>query len=259
VTDAPRTPKDWASLLQHHWEERARSPSRDFYVASHPGWSDSEAWARQAETDTALFLHGLEADWLAPAHVLEIGCGVGRLAGPLRSRTRSYTGVDIAASMVEEATRRHAGADDVRFLVGDGLGVPAEAGDRRYRLALAVAVFIHCPPDVIESLVRGAYELLEPGGELRFQLRADPEDPEGIEGAPDVAAQDQALAEHERQVQEMEGEATLADMSLIEGQYYMGHAFRYAEAAPFLEAATGGDVTVMRFDPVHLYGWVRKA
>ena len=259
MADSPtNSPKEWAVLLKRNWEDRAQSSSRDFYVASHPGWNDPEIWARQAETDTGLFLHSLEADWLAPAHVLEIGCGVGRLAGPLRSHCASYTGFDIAESMVAEARRRHDGADGVRFLVGDGLGVPGEAADRAYRLALAAAVFIHCPREVIASLVQSAYALLEPGGELRFQLRADPEDGEGIQGAPDVAAQQAGLVEHESRVRMMETSASAENMSLIDGRYYMGHMFRYADASPFLADITGGDVTVLRFDPAHLYGWVRK-
>ena len=262
MTDETRTPEQWAALLQANWEQRARSGSRDFYVASHPGWSDPDTWASQAEVDAGLFLHELADDWLADAHVLEIGCGVGRLARALRTRTASYTGFDISASMVDEARRRHTDADGVRFLLGDGLGVPAEAADRRYQLALAVAVFIHCPPDVVAALVRSAYALLAPGGQLRFQLRADPTDPEGMVAAPDLdtqAQREQQLSEHQAQVQRIESEATAADMSLIEGHYYMGHAFRFAEVAPLLREATGdGEPTVLRFDPASIYGWVAR-
>lgn len=223
-------------------------------MASHPGWDDSAAWQQQAESDARGFLRGLSDEWLAPAHVLEVGCGVGRLAGPLRARGRSYTGVDIAPAMVAEARRRHEGADDMRFLVGDGLHVATEAGDRQYKLALAIAVFIHCPPEVIRSLVQSAYALLEPGGELRYQLRADINDSEGIGAPPD----DEGQVEHERQLRAIEATATPADLALITDSYSMGHAFRFAEAGPFLREATGGEVEVLRFDSSHLYGWVRK-
>lgn len=256
MSDAPRTPEEWASLLRNNWEERGRSTSRDFYIASHPGWDDDAAWAQQAAVDAGLFLHGLEDAWLAQADVLEVGCGVGRLAGPLGDRCRSYTGFDIAEPMVVEARERHAGRDDLRFFVGDGLGVPEAARDRRYRLALAVAVFIHCPPDVIGPLVRSAYDQLEPGGELRFQLRADPEDLEGMEAPPAAPTPEQVA--HAEEVQAIEKTASPADMSLIEGRYYMGHAFRYREAREFLEGATGGEVQVLRFDPTHLYGWIKR-
>ncbi|MFT5688116.1 MAG: putative TPR repeat methyltransferase, partial [Planctomycetota bacterium] len=39
-------------------------------------------------------------------NVLELGSGVGRLAGPITSRVGTYTGFDISAGMVEEAIRR---------------------------------------------------------------------------------------------------------------------------------------------------------
>ena len=53
MSDAPRTPEEWASLLRTNWEERGRSTSRDFYIASHPGWDDDAAWAQLDRTLTS--------------------------------------------------------------------------------------------------------------------------------------------------------------------------------------------------------------
>src|SRR5688572_25086345 len=140
---------DWARLLKREWEARGTLPSRDLFVASHPGWNDPVAWERTAATEVELFLAGLDADWLRTVEVLELGCGSGRLARRLRAATRSYTGFDIAPSMVAAAQQRCADLDGARFFVGDGLSVPAGARDRAYGLVLAVAVFIHCPRAVV--------------------------------------------------------------------------------------------------------------
>ena len=63
--------------------------------------------------------------------------------------------------MVAEARSRLEGVAAARFFVCDGLRVPEAACDRRYRQIVALAVLIHCPRDVVRSLVASAYELLE--------------------------------------------------------------------------------------------------
>ncbi len=59
-------------------------------------------------------------DWLASerllrpdADVLDLGCGIGRVAGALASRCRSVLGVDVSPGMVEEAGRRLAALPNV--------------------------------------------------------------------------------------------------------------------------------------------------
>ncbi len=245
------SPAEWAGLLRENWELRAQSPSRDFYVASHPGWDDPDVWADQAGVDATLFLHGLDEAWLHGAQVLDVGCGVGRLARTLHAKCATYTGVDISESMVAEARRRHGDLAGVRFIVGDGLTLPPAACDQTYDFIISLAVFIHCPADVVASIVKSAYQQLAPGGEFRFQLRADPNDHEGVTAAPSVDAQ-AASAEA------MESAATPADMSLIEGHYYMGHEFTYSEAQALLGQIEGADATVVRFDYAHIYGIVKR-
>ena len=253
MSDARRSPRDWAALLRDNWEERSRSEQRDFYVASHRGWRNPERWLAQAENDARLMLYQVDRSALSGWNVLEIGCGVGRLATPLSPLVASYTGVDIAPGMVEEAHRRSSALANVRFFVSDGIGLPDDVDDRRYELVIALAVFIHCPRDVIAALVRAGFERLTPGGELRFQVLADPTDPTGL------SSLEEATAAHD-EIQEMEEGATQDERELIDGHYYMGDAFRYGELEPFLVEASGGvgRVTLIRPDLAHVYGWVAR-
>jgi SAM-dependent methyltransferase len=246
----PHSPEDWARLLRSEWESRARSSSRDFFIASHPGWDQPARWEAQARQDASVMLHGL-GEQLAAAHVLELGCGVGRLAPHVAPHALSYTGVDIAAPMVAEARRRHAALPRTRFLEGDGLTLPAVARDRGYGLAFAHAVFIHCPKELIAVLVTSAFEALVPGGELRFQLRADPSDPAGLAAPPQSYATSRASAEDVAGV--LEG----LDPSHT-SPHYMGHAFRFDEARAFLAALVPGRSEVLRFDPPLLYGRITR-
>lgn len=251
-TDGRRSAEQWAELLAAGWERRARDPARDFYVASNPGWRDPETWARYARQDLELFLVELDRAELARSDVLEIGCGSGRLVPFLRPSIRSYSGFDIAPGMIDAARERTAALADVRFAVGDGLAVPPEFADRRYALVFAVAVFIHCPRDVIERNVRSAWPLVAPGGCLRFQVLADPSDATGL-------APSDGSAELQREVESFVAESTHEQRALADEPHYMGHRFRYDEVLALMEAAAaGGTVTLYRGDLAAIYGSIVK-
>ena len=67
-----RDVRQQAERLRAAWDERGRSESRDFYVASHPGWDDAQRRVAQARFDVAPYIQGLELR-LPGMHVLEIG------------------------------------------------------------------------------------------------------------------------------------------------------------------------------------------
>ena len=233
---APQSPEAWAETLKADWERRAQSPSRDFYVASHRGWNDEQRWQEQARVDLQSFLLELDVASLKQHHALEIGCGVGRIARPLADLVQTYTGFDIAPGMVAEARERSADLGDaVRFFEGTGLVVPEPARDRQYGFVLSLAVFIHCPKDVIESLTRDAWSLMAPGGVFRAQFLGNPADSVGI---------DQASASNVEQLEQVQSEVTEEtteeQRELIDDHPYMGHGFGYEELEQMLLATAPG-------------------
>jgi SAM-dependent methyltransferase len=246
-----------AEDLGQNWEKRARSEARDFYVSSHPGWNNKEAWEGQARQDVSMILHGLDSEQIENWHLLEIGCGVGRLAPELRRRMASYTGFDIAPGMVEEAVRRNGEIPGVRFSVSDGTGPPEDVTDRKYDMVLAFAVFIHCPREVTAANIKSAYELLAPGGQLRFQIRANPEDREGVVSLEAAKELHEQMLEVEKQV---DAEEALSEVELLAmtDENYMGSMFTYAESGPWLAGLTDGEVTLVRVDLASIYGWIVK-
>jgi SAM-dependent methyltransferase len=246
-------PNEWAALLKATWETRAQSAARDFYVASHPGWNDAAAWDRQARIDLDLYLYGVRRESLRTSDVLEIGCGVGRLAKILAPLVHSYTGLDISPGMLQEAEKRLAGVSNARFIETDGLGVPSAAADRRYQLALAPAVFIHCPKTVIDLIIRSTYQVLAPGGQLRLHLRADPVTDDGMD-----AGQAPPIEQQAEQQAHVESQAGPTERVLIDGHYYMGDVFSYREAQSFLKVADDADVVLFRPDRANLFGWVER-
>jgi SAM-dependent methyltransferase len=255
----PRGAEAWAELLRGNWETLARSPFRDFFVASHRGCDDPLVWAEHARHDAGIVLHELAPEALACMDVLELGCGVGRLAQVIAPLVRSYTGIDIAPAMLHEAESRVGGLANARLYLGDGTHVPESARDRRYGLVFAQAVLIHCPRELIESILGDAISLLAPGGELRVQLRADPADPSGIRPLEEAPAHGQAPEVPAGAHRPDEIEGMRAVQALLDGRYYMGYAFRHAEVEAFFRAlAPAAEVRVMRFDPHNIYVDLRQ-
>ena len=253
MENASRTPHQWSTLLKGNWEKLASSDYRDFFVASHPGWDDDDQWSAKARDDLDALLDGFPAPSRSTAHVLEIGCGVARLGTLIARETASYTGVDIAPSMLAEAARRCAAQTNARFFETDGLRIPEPARDRRYDLILAASVFIHCPRAVIESLVRDAFTLLADRGRLRFHVLADPHDPGGF-ASPRAYQQsrDAILA----QMAETREATDQVQLDLIPDEHYMGDAFAFDEVIDFMRDITGGTVDATRLSIGHTVGWI---
>lgn len=156
--------------------------------------------------------HGLTPD----SDVLDIGCGIGRVAVALipRLETGSYEGFDVVPAAVDwcrrEVTSRH---PSFRFQLADVRnrqynpkgGVPAEHyefpyEDASFDLVLAASVFTHMRPDGTQRYLAEAARVLRPGGrfvctfflvdevaerrrrsgELAFSLDSELTDPSGI-------------------------------------------------------------------------------
>src|SRR5262245_50878197 len=97
---------DIVKSMKAEWERRARSPSREFFVASHEGWDTEAGRERQAQHDAGLFLTGVDFQTAKTQDALELGCGSGRLVPYIAPRFRTYTGFDISKTMLEAAARR---------------------------------------------------------------------------------------------------------------------------------------------------------
>lgn len=118
------------------------------------------------EEDTPFYVE-LTAE-LAPADVVDIGCGTGRLALILAARGYRVTGIDPSPQMLAVA-RGKPGADAVRWIDG-GTEV---LGDKGADLALMtghVAQFFIREADWRQAL-RRIHRVLRPDGRLAFETR----------------------------------------------------------------------------------------
>jgi SAM-dependent methyltransferase len=259
------------AALARAWEERARSPMQRFFVASHPGWSDEAAWERCAWRDAAALMFGFGADRLARARVLEMGCGVGRLARLVAPRAAKYDGFDIAPSMVADAVRTVAPvAPTAEILVGDGSGPPPPFDERSYDLIYAWAVFIHVSRDIAMRNLAALVKVLAPDGQLRAQFFADLTDPTvtrayfdmdqgppAFESLPD----DVSVGADAEEPGEDAPEVVALTASSEGRPDYIGHNWRIDELREALEGlgAPGElDVRIERLEPRNVYALVRR-
>ena len=129
---------------------------------------------------TAEIIGWLEAHALLrpDADVLDLGCGIGRVAAALAPRCHSVLGLDVSAGMVAEARRRNAALGNARFEQTAGRDLDALPG-AAFDLVLAIDSFpyiVQAGHSLVDRHVEGAARVLRPGGALavlNFSYRGD--------------------------------------------------------------------------------------
>ncbi len=110
--------------------------------------------------------------------VLDIGCGIGRIASELAPRVQEIHGIDVSSRMIEAALRRCAPLDNVRLMKGSGRDLH-EFGDASFDAALAVDTFPYLHQSGAGLVARHfaeARRVLRPGGDfviLNYSYRGD--------------------------------------------------------------------------------------
>ncbi len=111
-------------------------------------------------------------DWLVgqgyahrSAHVLDFGCGIGRVAASLCPHVAHVLGVDVSAGMIVEARARHGDVPNLAFAGSDG-GAPALPPE-----SLDLVLAVDCMPYLVQAGVADTTigllaALLRPGGAL---------------------------------------------------------------------------------------------
>ncbi len=97
--------------------------------------------------------------------VLDLGCGIGRVAAALAPHAGLVLGIDVSAGMIAEAQRRHGNVANLRFSVTDGQPPDLPAG------SLDVVLAVDSFPYLVEAGIAGlhasfAARVLRPGGVL---------------------------------------------------------------------------------------------
>ena len=161
--------------MRRFWDGRARE-NPWWFINSTLDYHEPELdrfWA-SGERDVDQILDRLGVSLAPTDHVVEIGCGAGRMSRAIARRVASVTAVDVAPRMLELAREHNPGLENVEWLLGDGAtlaGVPDERADA----CISYVVLQHIPdPEVTLGYVREMGRVLRPGGWAAFQVSNDP-------------------------------------------------------------------------------------
>lgn len=110
--------------------------------------------------------------------VLDIGCGIGRVAAELAPRVKAVHGVDVSSGMIEAALRRCAPLSNVSLTKGNGRDL-REFSDNSFDAAIAVDTFPYIHQSgaaLVSSFFRESARVLRPNGDLvilNYSYRGD--------------------------------------------------------------------------------------
>ena len=165
----------WRSDPRRFWDRRAKE-NPWFFISNELDYSDPDLehfWA-SGEHDVDVLLGALDAELDPSDHVVELGCGAGRMTRAIAARVGRVTAVDVAPRMLEIAREQNAGLDNVEWRLGDGKtlsGIP----DGSAEVCISHIVLQHIPdPEVTLGYVREMGRVLRPGGHALFQVSNAP-------------------------------------------------------------------------------------
>src|SRR3712207_1920238 len=119
--------------MRRFWDERAREDAFHFVDNREPYRdADQERFWRKGEEDLDTLLGSLGLQVRQDDHVLDLGCGIGRLTRVLASRAAHVTAIDVSPAMLARARELNPRLNNVTWVLGDGEsldGVPDGACD----------------------------------------------------------------------------------------------------------------------------------
>jgi len=100
--------------------------------------------------------------------VLDIGCGIGRIAAELAPKVKEVHGIDVSGKMIETALRRTSALSNVRLMKSSGRDLH-EFGDETIDAAIAVDTFPYLHQSgaqLVANFFAETARVLRPGGDF---------------------------------------------------------------------------------------------
>lgn len=162
-----------SNRMRDDWNRRAKEDAHYYVAFGRHGQDEEEFQATAYEVVYGLEYEikrfGKDGDPRA-RRALEIGCGPGRILGPLSKHFGEIHGVDVSDEMVSMARHRLKGIVHAHVHAGTGADLRQFASES-FDFVYSYAVFQHIPDkDVVLSYLQEARRVLKTGGFFWFQV-----------------------------------------------------------------------------------------
>ena len=145
------------------WDARARACAREYILTGFADRPDDFARSGQAAAE------GLLAFCPPGAVVLDLGCGVGRVARELEPHVGEVHAVDVSEEMIRQAREYVGPGSRIRFQVNDGFTL-AHLADGKVDFAFSLLTMHHVTRAAFESYLGEVHRVLRPGGRFYFSV-----------------------------------------------------------------------------------------
>ena len=161
--------------MRRFWDERAREDAFHFVDSREPyRAADEERFWREGERDLDTLLGTLGISVRQDDHVLDLGCGIGRLTRVLAGRAAHVTAIDVSPRMLAKAAELNPQLTNVTWVLGDGDSLGGIA-DESLDGVVSHVVLQHIPSAKVQlGYVQEFGRVLKPGGWAAFGLSTDP-------------------------------------------------------------------------------------
>src|SRR5688500_14957969 len=131
--------------MRRFWDRRARE-NPWYFINNTLSYAnpDLERFWASGERDVDEILGKLDVELQPSDHVVEIGCGAGRMSRAIARRVARVTARDVSPRMLELAREQNPTLDNVEWVLGDGMtlaGVPDASADA----CISYVVLQHIP------------------------------------------------------------------------------------------------------------------
>jgi SAM-dependent methyltransferase len=173
----PLISPDFLEKMRIEWDERARENALHFVHTGKEEWDLTEflesgklVVEQEVLTDMGNICQGRTPDQM---HVLEIGCGVGRITRALSEVFGDVHAVDVSGEMIAQAQSVLADRPNAHVYQNNGKDLAPLKG-HRFDFAFSYIVLQHISSrSVIESYMREVGKALRPGALFKFQLQGN--------------------------------------------------------------------------------------
>lgn len=161
--------------MRRFWDSRARENAYYFVDnTTHYASPDEPRFWQVGEELLEAMLTQLGVAVEPTDHVLDLGCGIGRMTRPIAERAERVTALDISTEMLRLAAERNSDLRNINWVLGDGTSLSGIA-DASLDACISYVVFHHIPdPAVTLGYVRELGRVLKNGGWAAFQLSNQP-------------------------------------------------------------------------------------